>query len=123
MYSSATRSSSASGLSGGGLFVLEGLGEREEEGEGEADESGEGAGEGEGEGLCLGDRVGFSEGVGAPSWRGFTGPVGFKGEAAVDFGLGDGPGVGDAARRREAPRQGSSAKMERRNLMGAAERQ
>ncbi len=116
-----TRSSSASGLSGGGLFVLEGLGEREKEGEGEAEESGEG--EGEGEDLCLGVRVGFSDGVADPSWRGFTGPVGFKGEAAVGFGLGDGAGVGDAAKRSEAPRHGSSVKMERRNVMGAAERQ
>src|SRR6476660_6427696 len=58
MYSSATKSSSASGFKGGGLLVGAGFGDREEEGEepGEAEESGEG----EGEDLCLGDRVGFS---------------------------------------------------------------
>ena len=80
-------------------------------------------GEGEGEVFCLGGRVGFSDGVGDASPNGFTGPVGFRGGAGFGLGVGDGVGVGIAARRSDEPRQSSSVKMERRNLMGAAERQ
>src|ERR1044072_5213133 len=72
IYSSATRSSSASGLRAGvGFGEGEGFGERERAGEGDADEAGEadesGVGDGEGEDFCLGGRVGFSEGVGVAS--------------------------------------------------------
>jgi hypothetical protein len=103
----------------------EGFGVRDRAGDGEAEEAGEADefGVGEGEALCLGDRVGFSDGAGEDSWRGFTGPVGFKGVPGVGFAGADGVGVGVAAKRSEAPEQSSSVRMERRNLMGAEERQ
>src|ERR1041384_1321944 len=103
MYSSATTSSSASGLRAGGVLV--GFGE------GEAEEEGETAGEAEGFGL--GVRAGFSEGAGEAFGRGLTGPVGLRGGA--NFGVGEG-----AAQAAQAARQSSSAKMWRGNLMGAA---
>ena len=83
MYSSATTSSSASGFSGGGLFVFEGFGVGEVEDAGEA--------EGDSVGVGFGLRFeGFSEaaGEGEASWSGFTGPVGFRGGAGFAVGVG-----------------------------------
>src|SRR6476469_5944582 len=62
MYSSATKSSSASGFKGGGLFALEGFGVAD--GEGDEEEAGEEDSEGEGEDFGLERRDGFSEAVG-----------------------------------------------------------
>jgi hypothetical protein len=100
---------------------LEGFGVAD--GEGEAEEAGEEDSEGEGEDLGLERREGFSEGVGEgeASRIGFTGPVGLRGGAG--FGVGVGEGDGDVAATTIAPaRQNSSAKMNRRDLMGAAAR-
>ena len=108
MYSSATRSSSASGFSGGGLFVGLGFGE----GVGEEDS----AGDGEGEDFDRGVRVGFSVGVGAASCNGFTGPVGRRGGAGLALGVGEGEGE-VAAGTIAAPRWNSSAKINGRDLM------
>src|SRR6266576_2590828 len=114
MYSSATTSSSASGFSGGGLFV------REAFGEGEAEDAGEGEGDSDGVDFDLRDFDGFSEGEGEgdASWSGFTGPVGLRGGPGFSVGEGDGAATTAAA----LPRQSSSAKMNGRDLMGAAAR-
>ena len=92
----------------------EGLGEAEGE---EADE-GEDEAEGEGEDLSfVGAAVGLAEGVGDAFCKGFTGPVGLRGGPGFAVGVGVGEG---AAKISETPRQSGSAKMKRRNLMGAA---
>ena len=118
MYSSATTSSSASGFSGGGVFVFEDFGE--------ADGEASGDGEGDSDGVCfdLRDLDGFSDGDGEgdASWSGFTGPVGLRGGAGFGVGVDDGEGDGAARRAAAQPRQTSSAKMNRRDLMGAAAR-
>ena len=88
-----------------------GLGEDFGEGEEEAS--------GDAEGFGLGERAGLSEGAGEAFCRGFTGPVGLSG---ANFGVTDGLGEG-AAEAADPARQSSSAKMWRRNLMGAAARQ
>src|SRR2546423_8827639 len=110
MYSSATRSSSASGLSGGALFV--GFGEGEGEGEGEVAEVGEE--EGEGEDFGLEGLDGFSEGEGDALWRGLTGPVGRSGGAGLAVGVGEGDG---AAARNPTPGQPRSTKMNGRHII------
>src|SRR3954471_6430815 len=81
MYSSATKSSSASGFKGGGLFALEGFWVAD--GEGDEEEAGEEDSEGEGADFDLERRDGFSEAVGEgdASCIGFTGPVGLRGGA------------------------------------------
>ena len=121
MYSSATKSSSASGFKGGGLFVLEGFGVADGEENGE--EAGEEDSEGDGEDFALERRDGFSDAVGEgdASCSGFTGPVGLRGGAGFGVGVGDGDGDG-AATTIAPPRHNSSAKMNRRDLMGAAAR-
>ena len=121
MYSSATTSSSASGLSGGAL------GEGDVFGEDFGEDFGEGVGEAAEEGvaedfdLAGTEAVGFGEGVGEALASGFTGPVGFSGAAGVGFapGLGVGEGEG-AAVRLEMARQTASAKMKERDLMAEA---
>jgi hypothetical protein len=89
------------------------------EAEGEEAEEGEEDAEGVGEDFVLaGEEEGLAEGVGDGSFcRGFTGPVGLRG--GPGFGVGVGVGEG-AAQRSESPRQSGSAKMKRRNLMGAS---
>jgi hypothetical protein len=116
MYSSATTSSSASGFSGGGLFVFEAFGEAEGEDAGEAE------GDSDGVDFDFRDFVGFSEGEGEGEafWSGFTGPVGLRGGAGFGVGVGEGDGAATAAV--ALPRQNSSAKMNGRDLMGAAAR-
>jgi hypothetical protein len=84
-------------------------------------EAGEEEAAGEGEDLDLGggdgEGLGEGEGVGLCFCKGFTGAVGFRGEA----GFPDGEWLGEgAAERSDKPRQSGSAKMKRRNLMGAA---
>ena len=120
MYSSATTSSSASGFSGGGLFV------REAFGEGEAEDAGEGEGDSGGVDFDLRDFVGLSEGdgegEGAASWSGFTGPVGLRGGPGFAVGVGDGEGDGAATAAVALPRQSSSAKMNGRDLMNEVDR-
>ena len=118
MYSSATTSSSASGFSGGGLFV------REAFGEGEAEDAGEGEGDSGGVDFDLRDFDGFSdgEGEGAASWSGFTGPVGLRGGPGFAVGVGDGEGDGAATAGVALPRQSSSAKMNGRDLMNEVDR-
>src|ERR1700730_7552233 len=91
MYSSATTSSSASGLSVEALLVGFGEGEAVEEGEEEAE------GEGEDFGLGETDAAGFSEGVGDGFGKGLTGPVGFSGEEGAGFAPGFGVGEGEGA--------------------------
>src|ERR1700719_4063084 len=117
MYCSATLSRAASGLRAGvGLGVDLDLGEAE----GEEAEEGEEDAEGEGEdfGLAGGEEVGFAEGVGDGCFcKGLTGPVGLRG--GPGFGVVVGVGEG-AAQRSESPRQSGSAKIQRRNLMGAS---
>src|SRR6267154_4628679 len=110
MYSSATLSSSASGLRAG-VGLGEGLGL--DLGEGEGEESEGGADDGE-DFVLAGE--GLAEGVGDAFCKGLTGPVGLSGGA----GFGVGVGLGEGAARSETPRQSGSAKMKRRNLMGAS---
>src|SRR5688572_21179584 len=94
MYSSATISNSASGLSGAG-----GLGEGDDFGAGEGEEE---AGEDEAGGgaddldFGEGDEAGLAAGVGEAFPNGFTGPVGLRGAGGGDFvaGLGEGEGEG-----------------------------
>src|SRR2546421_741249 len=112
MYSSATKSSSASGLRGGALLVGEDFGE------GEGEEA-EGEDVGAGGDFGLGERGGFSVGDGEAFCNGLTGPVGRSGGDGFAVGVGDGDG---AAARIGAARETSSAKMNRRDLMGAAAR-
>src|SRR5688572_7398821 len=118
MYSSATMSNSASGLSG-----AEGTGEGDDllAGEGEEEEA---AGEEEAGGgaddldFREGDDGGVAEGVGEAFPNGFTGPVGFRTAGGGDFvaGLGEGEGEG-APETLESGRQMASAKMKERSLM------
>src|SRR5947208_1297580 len=108
MYSSATLSSWASGLSGGGLLVCFGEGD----GEGVEEEDSEGEGEG------FERRDGFSVAVGDASWSGFTGPVGCRGGGA-GLAVGVGEGEGAAATIPPATKH-SSTMMNGRDLMGAA---
>lgn len=80
-------------------------------------DEGEVTGEGEDFGLAGEDAAGLGEGVGDGFSRGFTGPVGFSGVAGFAVGVGVGEGAAETS---ESPRQSGSAKMKRRNLMGAA---
>ena len=113
MYSSATMSNSASGLSGAA-----GLGEGEDLGAGEGEEE---AGEDEDEGggaedLDLGE--GDDAGVGEAFPNGFTGPVGFRGAGGGDFVAGLAVGEGDGAPETlESGRQTASARIKERSLM------
>ena len=110
MNSSATTSSSASGLSKEALGEGEGFGVRDEEAEGE--EAGEVEGDAEDFGLAGAGATGFAEGVGEALVMGFTGPVGFSGAEGVGFAAGLGVGVGEGvAARPESVRQTASAKM------------
>src|SRR5476651_967611 len=96
MNSSATPSSSASGLSEEALRVGDGLGEGEEAGAVD---------------FVLGgaESTGFSEGVGEGFGNGFTGPVGFSGEEGVGFasafGVGEGEGAACALIQQNKPAQ------------------
>ena len=116
MYSSATMSNSASGLSG-----ADGLGEGDALGAGEGEEEA-GAGEDGGGADDLvfgeGDNGGLLAGVGEAFPNGFTGPVGFRGAGGGDFvgGFGEGEGEG-AADTLESGRQTANAKMKESNLM------
>src|SRR3954464_12085709 len=110
MYSSATTSSSASGFIGGALLVGAGFGD----GEGDEVAAAEEAGEGEGDDFDLGERAGFSVGVGEAFCNGFTGPVGRRGGGGLAAGVGVGEG---AAARMAAPKQTSSAKIKGRDLI------
>src|SRR5437588_8091779 len=82
MNSSATTSSSASGLSVEVLRADDGLGDEEEAGD-----------------FVLGgaESTGFSEAVGEGFGNGFTGPVGFNGEDGAGFASGFGEGEGEGA--------------------------
>ena len=120
MYSSATISNSASGLSG-----AEGVGEGDDFGEGEGEEE---PGEEEPEeaggvddlDFREGDDGGVAEGEGEALPNGLTGPVGFRGAGGGDFvavlgeGVGEGEGAADTL---ESGRQTISAKIKERNLM------
>src|SRR5947207_6774901 len=92
MNSSATTSSSASGLRVEALRVGDGLGD--------------GAGD-----FVFGgaESTGFSEAVGEGFGNGFTGPVGFSGEDgagfASDFGVGEGEGAACALIQQNKPAQ------------------
>src|SRR3954447_13771233 len=110
MYSSATTSSSASGFIGGALFFGEDFGDAEGVEVGVVEE----AGEGEGQAFDVGERAGFSVGVGEVFCNGFTGPVGRRGGGGLAAGVGVGEG---AAARMAAPKQPSSAKMNGRDLI------
>jgi hypothetical protein len=114
MYSSATTSSSASGFIGGALLAGEDLGEDFGDAEGEEEAAADEAGEGEGDDFDLGERAGFSDGVGEAFCNGFTGPVGRRGGGGLAAGVGVGEG---AAARIAAPKQTSSAKMIGRDLI------
>ena len=97
----------------------------EDFGEGDGEEAAgeeEDAGEGDADDLGLGERVGFSAGVGEAFWRGLTGPVGLSGGGGFALGVGEGEGEGAAAATNAAPKQTSSAKMNGRDLMAAAAR-
>jgi hypothetical protein len=59
----------------------------------------------------------LAEGVGDGFCKGFTGPVGFSGGPGFGVGVGVGEGV---AQKAVTASQSSSAKMKRRDLMGAA---
>src|SRR5687767_10376797 len=114
MYSSATISNSASGLTG-----PDGLAEGEDLGAGEGEEE-PGEGDEGGGADDLDFRVGDegareAAGVGEASPNGFTGPVGFRGAGGGDaLGVGEGEGAPDAL---ESARQIASAKMKERSLM------
>ena len=91
--------------------------------DGDGEEAEDGDSEGGGEDFALERRDGFSGAVGEgdASCSGFTGPVGLRGGAGFGVGVGEGDGDG-AATRIAPPRQESSAKMNSRDLMGAAAR-
>jgi hypothetical protein len=108
MYSSATMSNSASGLSG-----ADGLGEGDDLGAGEGEEEEEG-GEADDLDFREGDEGGWEAGVGAAFPNGFTGPVGLRGAGGGALGVGEGEGAPDAL---ESARQTASAKIKERCLM------
>jgi len=91
----------------------------EDFGEGEGEEAEEREDDGAGDDFGLGERAGFSVGDGEAFCNGFTGPMGRSGGDGFAVGVGDGDG---AAARIGAARDTSSAKMNRRDLMGAAAR-
>src|SRR3981081_9943 len=104
MNSSATTSSSASGLSVEALRVGDGLGDGEEAGAGD---------------FVLGgaESTDFSEGVGEGFGSGFSGPIGFSGEEgagfASDFGVGEGEGAACALIQQSKPAQERMARPHR----------